>query len=753
MEDDKRYRVRVYVLKENQQWDEIGAGQISATYVEELRDVFLLVRSESDSSLILESRIQPNTIYQKQQGTVIVWSEEENHGLALSFEDADGCREIWEDICHIQGKDPTIEITQALLSELREQISEMPDIFNIVELPDCELDTLGQIADLINSILASADGREKMAVILESDDYIKKLLQLFRACEILQNMKSLHYLHEIIKGILCLNKTPLTEVMFSDECILDVVGCLEYDPAFPEPKRYREFLTQNAKFKEVIPIADIELRQKIHQTYRAQFIYDILLPVPTVFDENYLSTITTFIFFNKVEIVSMLQGDDKFLTEVFAQLKDKTTSDDKRYELLSFFKEFCNFSRTLQPQSKDALFKTLTHLGILPVLKIIMSAENLPIRSTATDIFAYIIEYNPSLIRKFAIEEARKGGDHDFLINIVISQMICDTDPELAGAIHLMEIIRALLDPETMVTTSSKCERSEFLNFFYKRCMNKLVAPLMATTSEEISEEENIDGSNENITSLNYQRAHLLSLIVELLSFCVQHHTYYIKNYIFNKDLLRKVLILMKSKHTFVILCAIRFMRNIVGLKDEFYNRYIIKGNFLEPVVTAFLDNGTRYNMLNSAIIEMFDYIRVENIKSLVAHIMENYYKSLEEIEYVQTFKGLKVRYEQEKERQKKIRKNLHCVLGSKLYRKRAKILEVKEETYSKAEEEDDDVMPPLEDEIPDYYEQCTHTKEREKEDKVDTPQRTSSGSFEVSSTCSADPENTASSPSDQRVV
>lgn len=52
-------------------------------------------------------------------------------------------------------------------------------------------------------------------------------------------------------------------------------------------------------------------------------------------------------------------------------------------------------------------------------------------------------------------------------------------------------------------------------------------------------------------------------------------------------------------------------MRRIIGLKDEFYNRYIIRGNLFEPVINALLDNGTRYNLLNSAIIELFEFIRV----------------------------------------------------------------------------------------------------------------------------------------------
>ncbi len=51
-------------------------------------------------------------------------------------------------------------------------------------------------------------------------------------------------------------------------------------------------------------------------------------------------------------------------------------------------------------------------------------------------------------------------------------------------------------------------------------------------------------------------------------------------------------------------------MRKIVALKDEFYNRYIIRENLFAPVIDALVKNSGRYNMMDSAICEMFDFIR-----------------------------------------------------------------------------------------------------------------------------------------------
>lgn len=57
--------------------------------------------------------------------------------------------------------------------------------------------------------------------------------------------------------------------------------------------------------------------------------------------------------------------------------------------------------------------------------------------------------------------------------------------------------------------------------------------------------------------------------------------------------------------------------------------------------------------MLDSAILELFEFIKLEDIKSLCSHIVENYGKILEDVEYVQTFKGLKTRYDQHQDKLK----------------------------------------------------------------------------------------------------
>merc|ERR1712088_1030509 len=287
---------------------------------------------------------------------------------------------------------------------------------------------------------------------------------------------------------------------------------------------------------------------------------------------------------NKVEIVSLILEDEKFLSDLFGQLRDAKTSEDRRKELVLFLKEFCQFSQTL------------SNLGVLPGLETTLQSPVKETKAASVDILLFIVDYSPSLVREYMMQQINSTDDDGLLMNIVIEGMICDTD--MGAAVQLMGIIRTLLDPENMLASVNKSEKTDFLNHFYKHCMHVFIAPLLSNTGA---------GSPEKTDSCTVQ---VLGLILELLSFFVEHHTYHIKNYILAKDPLRRILVLIKSRHTFLKLCALRFMRKIIALKDEFYNRYIIKGNLFSPVIDALISNYDRYNLLNSAILEMFEFIK-----------------------------------------------------------------------------------------------------------------------------------------------
>ena len=69
--------------------------------------------------------------------------------------------------------------------------------------------------------------------------------------------------------------------------------------------------------------------------------------------------------------------------------------------------------------------------------------------------------------------------------------------------------------------------------------------------------------------------------------------------------------------------------------------------NHFAPILNIVYETMPRDNLLNSACLELFEYIKRENLKPLIEHLVENFRPKLEEITYVDTFKLLIHRYDQ----------------------------------------------------------------------------------------------------------
>lgn len=75
--------------------------------------------------------------------------------------------------------------------------------------------------------------------------------------------------------------------------------------------------------------------------------------------------------------------------------------------------------------------------------------------------------------------------------------------------------------------------------------------------------------------------------------------------------------------------------------------RYLIKNNVFEPVMSAFFDNGDRYNLFNSSVLDMFNYIRKEGMRNLIEHLVQNFGQRLGEFDHMHAVKDLCLRFEQ----------------------------------------------------------------------------------------------------------
>lgn len=211
------------------------------------------------------------------------------------------------------------------------------------------------------------------------------------------------------------------------------------------------------------------------------------------------------------------------------------------------------------------------------------------------------------------------------------------------------------------------------MTLFYQTFMKGLMAPIM-----DVDVKDKVETPAE--AELKPARRQELC---ELLAYCCQHHGYHIKYFTLGNNIAAKVSKLLSStqpKHValgtlanvkpqrsngvsltrglfLLYAAALRFFRAMVAAKDDFYNRHIMKFKLFDPIVQLFVANGRKYNLINSAVIELFDYIRKENIKALLKHVIENYSDTFKEVDYVETFKLLQLKYEQNKDYDENVNK------------------------------------------------------------------------------------------------
>lgn len=108
-----------------------------------------------------------------------------------------------------------------------------------------------------------------------------------------------------------------------------------------------------------------------------------------------------------------------------------------------------------------------------------------------------------------------------------------------------------------------------------------------------------------------------------------------------------KVLYLTKRREKYLVVAAVRFVRTVISRNDENLNNYIMRRNLPKPIVDAFVANGDRYNLLNSAILELFEYIRKESVKPLLKYLVESFWSQLSKFENLASIQSLSVKYEQ----------------------------------------------------------------------------------------------------------
>ncbi|KAF2191488.1 DUF625-domain-containing protein [Zopfia rhizophila CBS 207.26] len=638
---NERKRVKVYELKNND-WFDRGTGFCKGIVVNQ-EEAKILVASEDDPTRqLLETRISKDDGYQKQQDTLIVWTEQNGTDMALSFQEPEGCAGIWDFVNEVQSRLQALAQDDGLSDDIGDNISP-------IMLPPPDLGNLPEIENHMRAANATPGGRESLAKFILQQDYIPKLIPLVEMAEDLESASDLHRLCSIMKMLILLNDTAIIEYVVTDEVLLGVVGALEYDPDFPLHKaNHRQYLSDESKFKEVVKIEDQHIRKKIHYTYRLQYLKDVVLA--RILDDPTFSVLNSLIFFHQVDIVQHLQGNGAFLKELFGIFSAEEQNAQRKKDAVLFIQQCCAIAKSLQANARAQLYQNFISNGLLDVIQYALKHHDASVRVAGTDILVALIDHDALMVRSYifkAIQEKSKPLT-DTLIELLLIEVDLGVKAQMADA------IKVLLDPNANSqsieaigrtnsdflakirgTLPSMPQTDSFIQNFYDESARKLFQPL-----------KDLEGKD-SMDDLSIQEVSLYSHLVEVLCFFIRQHSFRSKYFILSEGLAARVAQLMDCPEKHLKLTALKYFRTCIGLHDEFHNRQIIQHQLFEPILKILFDTMPRDNLLNSACLELFEFIKRENIKMIVTHLVETYREKLQTITYVDTFQNLILRYDQ----------------------------------------------------------------------------------------------------------
>lgn len=428
----------------------------------------------------------------------------------------------------------------------------------ILNLPDPTLDNLEAIEKLVRAASFSQMDRDTLTSCVLRENYIAKLLPLVTEAEQRRRLPELHWLCNIMKSLILLNDNDIVERVVSDEAISGVVGALEYDPEFPTHKaNHRQYLNDQSRYREVVPIQNPEIRFKIRQTWRLQYLKDVVLA--RILDDPTFSVLNSLIFFNQVEIVHHLQNNAVFLNELFAVFELRQSDSRKKEDAVQFLHQCAAIAKNLQLPARTNLYANFINHGLFSVIAFAIKHPSPSMRTTGIDLLNALLEHDPVMMRSYMLKAITDN-------RVPLTDMIIDllhVEGDLGVKNQLAEAVKIFLDPSVLIQDPPSRETPKLRNYMgttdmaqrhFEESARKLFVPLKQLESRQCGMAFPLS-SPINLTAVvsrfTFQEAALYSHLVDILSFFVRQHPGRSKMFMYTESLTPRVaqLLFVSQKH------------------------------------------------------------------------------------------------------------------------------------------------------------------------------------------------------------
>eukprot|EP00003_Mantamonas_plastica_P005366 TRINITY_DN1430_c0_g1_i11.p1 TRINITY_DN1430_c0_g1~~TRINITY_DN1430_c0_g1_i11.p1 ORF type:complete len:908 (+),score=340.12 TRINITY_DN1430_c0_g1_i11:554-3277(+) len=376
-------------------------------------------------------------------------------------------------------------------------------------------------------------------------------------------------------------------------------------------------------------------------------------------------------------------------------------NNEKTALIIKYIEEWCSLARNFQPAMRGPFYKSLIEHGLLQYFSRLLVHPDDVIRMATTEILSCFLLHDANIVREHLLSNSEKERGYDFFKTI---QWVFLNDHNLGLKSQMCDVLQAVLEVER-TDNPQMLDKTQILNVFYEHLSKALIEPLDDVRfcdgldeDEDQDDDQQMEESNSNGNSnsdnnnssssssgsgadvmdtesinktkkkkkkFNFRKKSMLSEhekeeleldiavkqhLCDLIGFILQVHRYRARYFLLGKEAPIKVLRLLKHRHRAVALAAIRCTRAFLTTVDFFYDRFFLKNDLFKPLVDTLARNGSKYNLLNSSILDIFHFIVQANRTHHIVEIGSKYQKQLEKIQYVSTFQEIMKRYEQHKD-------------------------------------------------------------------------------------------------------
>lgn len=355
-----------------------------------------------------------------------------------------------------------------------------------------------------------------------------------------------------------------------------------------------------------------------------------------------------------------LQGNHPFMQKLFAIFRSEEEGHQyRKKEAVLFIQNCCAVSKNIQAQTRAQLYQNFIQHGLFGVITFALRHHDASVRVAGTDILVALIDHDSGMMRQHNFTAIKEKAEPltDTLIELLLVEVDLGVKSQMADAIKILldlspphgnpDLIRAGIEMgakgrgaggpngQGMHNGPAGPQTEQFIQEFYNQSAKRLFQPLKDLEHRR------------SMATLTVQETSLYTHLVEVLGFFVRQHSYRSKFFILAENLHARIAQLLACPQKHMKLTALKWFRTCIGLQDEFHNRQLIQHRLFDPILQIVYETMPRDNLLNSACLELFEYIKREGVKQLLVHLVEQHRERLMGITYVNTFQSLVLRYEQ----------------------------------------------------------------------------------------------------------